>query len=91
MGSMKHMLSAYVDKVLFHVSDPLVSLPNLMEELFAYSKVSSFRINHAKSDIFPVTIPPALTTTLKGFSFCLGTPLYALPGRSTYYSHGDLV
>lgn len=31
VGSMEHQQSAYVDDVLFHVLDPLVSLPNLME------------------------------------------------------------
>lgn len=75
MGSMEHKLSAYADNVLFHVLDPLVLLPNLMEELSANSQVTNFWINYAKSEILSITIPPTLATTLKGaFPFCLGVP-----------------
>lgn len=85
VGSVKHKLSEYVDDVLFHVLDPLVSLPNLMEELSAYSKVSTFRIKYAKSKILPGTIPPALAINPEGnFSLCLVTPFYAIFGHPTY-------
>lgn len=66
VGSSEHKLSAYMDDVLFHVVDPTVSLPNLMELLAAYRQVSNFKINYTKSEILPITIPPVLTTALKG-------------------------
>lgn len=70
VGSVEHKLSAYADNILFHVMDPLVSLPNLLEELTAYGQVSNFRINYAKSEILPIDVPPALATTLKrAFTF----------------------
>lgn len=49
--------SAYADNVLFHIVDPIVSLPKLMEELSAYCQVSIFWINYAKSEILPITVP----------------------------------
>lgn len=66
VGSSEYKLSAYADDVLFYVVDPIVSLPNLMEELAAYSQVSNFQINYTKSEILPITIPPVMTTALKG-------------------------
>lgn len=68
-----------------------------MEELSAYSQVSNFWINYAKSEVLPVTIPPALATTLRG--------LFPLPGHpppmrylgiqltdclDTRYTHNDV-
>ena len=32
VGSLEHKLSAYADDILFHVVEPLVSLPVLMDE-----------------------------------------------------------
>lgn len=33
VGSTEHKLSAYADDILFYLTHPLVSLPNLMQEL----------------------------------------------------------
>lgn len=74
-GSLEHKLSAYADNILFHVVDPHVLLPNLMGELTAYGKVSNFRINYTKSEILPITVPPTLAASLKGFfPFTWSTP-----------------
>lgn len=67
MGSMEHKLSAYAENVLFHVVNPLVSLPNLMGELSTYGAVSNFQINYAKSEILPITVFSALASCLKVF------------------------
>lgn len=55
MGCMEHKLSAYANDILFHVTDPLVLLLNLLVELNDYGQVSNFKINYTKSKIKPIT------------------------------------
>lgn len=65
VGSTEHKLSAYADDVLFHLTQPLVSLPNLMRELKSFGHVSNFKINFSKSEILPITIPIKMATGLQ--------------------------
>lgn len=70
VGLMEHKLSAYADDVLFYVSDPLISLPNIMAELKAFNLLSNFKINYNKSEILSLNIPTGLRTQLQtSFSF----------------------
>lgn len=70
VGQTEHKLSAYADDVLFYVSDPLISLPNIMAELKAFNLLSNFKINYNKSEILSLNITPGLRTQLQSaFSF----------------------
>lgn len=42
VGNMEHKLSTYADDVLFHLSDPLILLANLMKELKHFGSLSNF-------------------------------------------------
>lgn len=55
LGTTEHKLSAYADYVLFHLTDPLVSLRTLMQELQLFGWLSNFQINDAKSEVLPIT------------------------------------
>lgn len=68
VGNMEHKLSAYADDILFHLSDPLISLPNLMQELKIFGSISNFKINLSKSEILPICLSPQLTTNLQAAS-----------------------
>lgn len=61
----KHKLSAYADDVLFHLIDPLVSLPNLMWELQTFGRLSNFKINYSKSEVLPITVLESLASPLR--------------------------
>lgn len=50
-----HKISAYADDTLFTLSDPLNSLPELIREFEYFNKVSDFKINLNKSEIFNAT------------------------------------
>lgn len=65
VGTMEHKFSAHADDILFHLTDPLVSLPNLMKELQLFGMVSNFKISYTKSEILPITLPSTLTANLK--------------------------
>lgn len=63
VGTMEQKLSAYADDDLFHLTDPLVSLP--MKELQLFGTVSNFKNNYTKSEILPITLPSSLATNLQ--------------------------
>lgn len=67
----KHKLSAYADDVLFHLIDPLVSLPNLMWELQTFGRLSNFKINYSKSEVFTNYCPGVFSLPFTG-----SLPLY---------------
>lgn len=53
----------------FYVSDPLISLPNIMTELKDFNLLSKFKINY-KSEILSLNVPSGLRTQLHtSFSF----------------------
>lgn len=61
VGNMEHKLSAYADDVLFHLPEPLISLPNLIKELRQFGALSNFEMNYSKSEILPIVLSPSLT------------------------------
>lgn len=65
VGPTEHKLSAYADYVLFHLMDPLISLPNLMRELQHFMTLSNFKIKFTKSEILPIQLSPFLTNSLQ--------------------------
>lgn len=58
VGNTEHKLSAYADDVLFHLSDPLHSLPSLMSKLTFLGSLSNFKINFTKSEILSICLAP---------------------------------
>lgn len=70
VGPTEHKLSAYADDVLFYVSEPLISLINILAELREFNLLSNFKINYNKSEILSLNIYLGLRTQLQAaFSF----------------------
>lgn len=68
VGPTEHKLSAYPDDDLFYVSDPLISLPNIMAELdWTLICCSIFKSNYSKSEILSLNVPLGLRTQLQAF------------------------
>lgn len=59
-ASLAPKVAAYVDDLLFFLFKPLISLPNLMREFRVHEALSSYKINHQKSEALPVAMLPAL-------------------------------
>lgn len=79
VGTTEHKLSAYADYVLFYVTDPLISLPNIMSELRRFYSLSNFKINYSKSEILPLNIPPTMRSQLQAsfsFTWCCSSLKY---------------
>lgn len=60
MGGQKHKLSAYADDILLTLSDPLTSIPNLLEELHRFNALPNRRINYSNSTALNASLPSAL-------------------------------
>lgn len=65
IGGMQYKASAYADDMLFSLTNPIVSLPNLLQEIETYSSLSVFKINISKSEAMGVGISSNILGTLK--------------------------
>uniref|UniRef100_A0A8C5PAU0 Reverse transcriptase domain-containing protein n=1 Tax=Leptobrachium leishanense TaxID=445787 RepID=A0A8C5PAU0_9ANUR len=71
----EHKLSAYADDMLFMVTNPRVSLPEIIAEFDMYSAYSNLRINMSKSEILNINLSGALVRELRctlPFNWCEG-------------------
>lgn len=81
-------MAAYADDVLFSLTNPATSLPNLMREFVDYRRISNLKINLGKSVAMGVGIPgPRLAHLRSSFGLqwtdtaptYLGTRIYPRP------------
>lgn len=63
-GNSQHKISAYADYLLFSLTNPVVSLSNLIREFEIYGALSNLKIIFDKSAAMGVKIAPTLLTSL---------------------------
>lgn len=49
-------MAAYADDVLFYISNPRITIPNLLRILKQYREISNLKINLGKSEILNINI-----------------------------------
>lgn len=69
VGKIQHKISAYADDMLLSLTNPLVSLPNLLREFEVYGLLYNLKINFGKSEAMGVEISPPLQTLKSNFKF----------------------
>lgn len=70
VGNINCKNSAYADDLLFSLTNPKISLPNLMREFKTYGEISHLKINFSKSEAMGVSVPPTTLAELQSnFSF----------------------
>lgn len=52
----EYKIAAYADDLLFFVSSPHISIPNLVKKFNSFGYISNFKINHSKSEALNVTL-----------------------------------
>lgn len=53
-GEQTHKLALYMDNLLLYLSDPDVSIPKVMSIISEFGEISGYKINPAKSLLFPI-------------------------------------
>lgn len=53
-GGLVHKVSLYADDMLLFVSDPLHSLPRLLDLLKGFGEISGYKVNFQKSELMPL-------------------------------------
>lgn len=83
IGQTQHKVSAYADDLMLSLTNPTVSLPNLLQEFVSYGAPSNLKIYFAKSEAIGVGISPLQLTHLQS-SFKLKWTNTALKYLGTY-------
>lgn len=59
-------IAAFADDLLFFITNPTVTLPNLMLEFERFHALSNFKINYGKSEALNVSYTSSLVESLQG-------------------------
>uniref|UniRef100_A0A803J808 Reverse transcriptase domain-containing protein n=1 Tax=Xenopus tropicalis TaxID=8364 RepID=A0A803J808_XENTR len=60
-----HETALYADDLLVYITQPLISLPALMQEFREYGEYSNFKINFGKSEALNVSLPTLIQQSLQ--------------------------
>lgn len=60
-----HKISAYADDLLLYISQPEISIPNILKALDTYGGLSGFKLNLGKSEALNISIPEARLRNVK--------------------------
>lgn len=66
VGNTQHKVSAYADDLLFSLTNPAVSLPNLLKQFDLYGALSNLKINFSKSEAMGVALPARTFIQVRG-------------------------
>lgn len=83
VGGDQYKISAYADDMLFSLTNPAISLPNLLREFETYGRLSNLEINFHKSEAIGIGIPLSMLSTFKS-SFKFKWTATALQYLGTY-------
>ena len=53
-GGLTHTVSLYADDLLLYVTNPVTSVPEVLDVLEHFGKISGYKLNYNKSEYFPI-------------------------------------
>ena len=88
-GGREHKLSFYADDLLLYISDPLVSLPKVLELLGKFGNISGYKTNLDKSELMPIN-EVAKGMSFDSTPFKVSTEKFKYLGIWITHNHKDL-
>lgn len=65
VGDTEYKLSVYADDILMYVTNPLITLPNLIREFNRFGILSNFKVNYNKSEAMNINMSRNMVELLK--------------------------
>ena len=65
IGEEEHKLAAFADDVLFYLTEPKTSIPNLLSLCYEYGEISNFKLNITKTKIMSINVSKIEEKSLK--------------------------
>lgn len=56
LGDEEHKIAAFADDILFYITCPRTTLPNLLKSLKTYGDLANFKMNPTKSEILTISV-----------------------------------
>lgn len=88
-GTLNLKLSLYADDLLLFISNPNVSLPKALSVMEAFGKVSGYKLNIGKSELFPIN-NAALNGSFSHFQFRVVQDQFTYLGVKVTRKYSDL-
>ena len=88
-GTLKLKLSLYADDLLLFISKPNVSLPKALSVMEEFGRISGYKLNVGKSELFPVN-NVALNSSFSHFQFRVVRDQFTYLGVKVTRKHADL-
>ena len=88
-GGLECKISLYADDLLLYISDPLLSLPQLLGTLENFGKISGYKINLQKSELMPINVS-ADNIALSSTPFKINTKKFKYLGIWVTHNYKDL-
>ena len=89
-ANQEHKISQYADDVVLYISDPLVSIPHIINILKDFGSFSGYKLNLGKSELLPITTV-ATQASLHSLPFKVTNNRFNYLGVCVTKSHSQLL
>lgn len=64
-GDKEYKIAAYADDLLIYITNPIITIPNLMKAFRRFGELSHFKVNYDKSEILNISVNEKIYSLLQ--------------------------